>query len=241
MRQIFPDLQLDGECLGAPSLLIAFHGLIPKLVKTFTDETKRAEEFLSAGFAHENVVVHSLLHANGRCFMEHHDATLDQLPSFACESHCDVLCKHMLAGLEYLHAQGYAHFDVKPSNIGIDGKGNFKQIDLCSIALINARSEATTDAFVPMNMPDRNGDVYVVTKMHDYYMLACTVLFKGGVLPTPNTTSRYTRETIRSALSSSRYANGVHVAALVSLLGDNECNITTTPASYVPTVTLPPI
>lgn len=236
-------LSLDGDHPYTSTIKIAFEGTTPKLLKLLTDaDVERIEKFPVHGFNHDSIVQYSIVSAHGKQYMlmEYLTTVLDQLPTFSSVNDCNALCGCVLSGLKYLHDCGYGHFDVKGSNICITSFGSFKLIDLGSTALLGSRSFATTESHVPSNMKNRVGDVYEVSVIHDYFMLACTILYKAHLLPIPvGTTQRHTTHTIITTLQQSIYCECEHVRELLRLLSPS-----TVPESGVLThrgTTLPPI
>ena len=238
-----PGLGLDGDHPLTSSIKYAFEGTIPKLLKTLTaEDAERFEAFPIEGFEHENIVEYRVVRAHSKVYMlmENLCAVLDQLPAFTCISDCDLLCRCILRGLQYLHNQGFGHFDVKSSNICITSDGQFKLVDLGSVAQLGSRSYATTESHVPINIRNRVGDTYEVTQYHDYMMLACTILYKGKLLNVPSSTSRYTVFTVVETLRLSDYAQSESVRELLALLNAPAAPVQT-PVAAPQTTTLPTI
>lgn len=86
------------------------------------------------------------------------------------------LISQISGALEALHAIGYCHMDIKPSNIAIDNEGNFVLIDLGSVAPVNEPTECT-DLYLPSEDGGTYGR-YIATEKRDWLMLAITVYSK---------------------------------------------------------------
>jgi serine/threonine protein kinase len=86
------------------------------------------------------------------------------------------LISQISGALEALHAIGYCHMDIKPSNIAIDNEGNFVLIDLGSVAPFNEPTECT-DVYLPSEDRGTHGR-YIATEKRDWLMLAMTVYSK---------------------------------------------------------------
>jgi len=238
-----PGLGLDGDHPATSNIKFAFEGTVPRLLKTLTDaDAERFEEFPEGGFVHENIVSYRVERANGKVYMlmENLCAVLDQLPTFSSIYDCEVLCSCILRGLHYLHTQGFGHFDVKASNICITSEGKFKLVDLGSVSPLGSRSYATTESHVPINVRNRAGDVYDVTKYHDFMMLACTILYKAQLLSIPAPSSRYSVFTILETLRLSVYAQCDSVRELLALL-DSPVELLQAPVAAPNATILPPI
>ena len=127
-------------------------------------------------------------------------ATLEPMPSLADE---DVarLWDHVSRALDDVHGLGFAHMDVKPSNIGIDGGDGFVLIDLGSIGRFGDVTSSTWP-YVPADLR-RPGARWTCTKAIDWWMFAMTLAEKGCGdvgLNVGGHVSGYTREVLRTHL-----------------------------------------
>lgn len=72
--------------------------------------------------------------------------------------------QQLLAGLEYVHAQGVSHRDIKPENMLLDAEGNLKIADfgLCSVYKFKGKERELTGACgsLPYIAPEMNGRPY---------------------------------------------------------------------------------
>jgi serine/threonine protein kinase len=153
----------DGYRIGEPvfpgsDILIAYKECVVKLVKPLkSEEALRIREFLAVrgDLLNAHVVPFELLWgdpAKGKSFM-----VMPRLPALLepmqplSPAHACLLWEHMLSALEYLHGLGFAHCDIKPSNICVQEPVAFVLIDLGSIAAFGS-SAASTAAYVPRDM-----------------------------------------------------------------------------------------
>jgi serine/threonine protein kinase len=154
----------DGYHIAGPlfphsDVLVAHKECVPKLVKPLQlKEAHRIRAFLAAcgDVLNAHIVPFELLwedSAKEKSFMvmPKLPSCLDQLPPLS-EAHACLFWEHMLSALEYLHALGFAHCDIKPSNICVQVPVAFVLIDLGSIATFGERT-ASTPAYVPHAMP----------------------------------------------------------------------------------------
>jgi len=87
----------------------------------------------------------------------------------------DRFVNEISLGLEAIHTKGFAHMDVKPSNIAIERNGTFVLIDLGSCCRFGTQTSSTT-AFVPAGHDDANR--FESSAVFDWWMLAMTVFSK---------------------------------------------------------------
>ena len=168
---------------GAEFLHICFKGTVPMVVKVIDEvEMKRTQRFIeTAGLEPDgvatsdhihHVVTCSLLHAHSRnlTIMPLLPATLAHIVRLNIEGAAKLL-DQMIEALQFIHDQGFAHMDVKPSNICINGKGDFILADLGSMAPFGECTKST----VPFLPQDLQRPWMISDAMVDFWMLAMTL------------------------------------------------------------------
>ena len=152
------NLQLGGLTFNGPlyseaSCLMCFRGLDVLVLKALDEkEYERIKAFNSStsGVSLPQVVPYELVQGSqdSRQFMimPMMETTLEHMASLAPEP-ARILWQDCKAAVEALQTVGYAHNDIKPSNIGLKG-GRFYLIDLGSLAQLGTAS-ASTPAYVP--------------------------------------------------------------------------------------------
>jgi hypothetical protein len=105
-------------------------------------------------------------------FMPFHSAILAQLPQLTFEI-CSKLCIQMFTAFTFLHNRGFAHMDVKPSNICITIDGNFVLIDLESMAKFEDFT-FSTENFLPTGL-GFDASHMLSNRRVDFIMLAMTI------------------------------------------------------------------
>ena len=149
---------LAGPLFSHSEILIAYKECVSKIVKPLQrEEALRIRKFLQTrgDVLNAHVVPFELLWedpAKGKSFMvmPRLPASLEPMQPLS-RAHACLLWEHMLSALEYLHALGFAHCDIKPSNICVQEPIAFVLIDLGSIATFGSRT-ASTPAYVPHGM-----------------------------------------------------------------------------------------
>jgi serine/threonine protein kinase len=159
------EMAADGYHMVGPlfphsDILFAHKGCAPKLVKPLQPkEAHRIRAFLAArgDVLNAHIISFELLWedpAKDKIFMvmPRLPSCLDQIAPLS-EAHACLFWEHMLSALEYLHALGFAHCDIKPSSICLQEVPlAFVLIDLGSIATFGERT-ASTPAYVPHDLP----------------------------------------------------------------------------------------
>jgi serine/threonine protein kinase len=107
--------------------------------------------------------------------------TLSVMPSVSSDAAL-ALYRSLSAALDFLHGRGFAHCDVKASNICVDhlGAAPFVLVDLGSVARFG-EAACSTEAYVPSDF-DASG-VMVSSPLLDWWMLAAALAekAKGGL------------------------------------------------------------
>ena len=158
------EMAADGYHIAGPlfphsDILVAYKECVPKIVKPLQPkEAHRIRAFLAAcgDVLNAHIVPCELLWedpATDTSFlvMPRLPSCLDALPPLS-EAHARLLWEHMRSALEFVHARGFAHCDIKPSNICVQVPVAFVLIDLGSTAAFGERT-ASTPAYVPHAMP----------------------------------------------------------------------------------------
>ena len=150
---------MDGQLFnGNDDLQICFKAGLPHVMKISTqEEYSRATLFVDVlaergTTMHQNVISIDPVTKSGKyfIFMPLHPITLEHLQILSAGV-LRRLWKHLSSGLSFLHDLGFAHMDVKPSNILIATNGDFILTDLGSLVPFNNRS-ASTKAYVPREL-----------------------------------------------------------------------------------------
>ena len=141
-------------------------------------EASRAKAFADKrGDGHCGIVayeIHDSLGTHGKCYM-----TMPCLPSTLEHiSQLDAVSVAHLwddigGALDFLHALGFAHSDVKPSNICVDGSGRFVLIDVGSLETFGERTTSTR-VYLP-----REVESGCASSATDWWMLAMTLAEKA--------------------------------------------------------------
>ena len=168
---------------GAEFLHICFKGTVPMIIKVIDEvEMKRTQSFIdkagseldgAATSDHIHHVVSCSLHrAHLSCLtiMPLLPATLEHVVQLSADDAAKLLGQ-MMEALLFIHKQGFAHMDVKPSNICINGKGDFILADLGSMAQFGERTKSTLP-FLPIDLQKPS---MISDKKVDFWMLAMTL------------------------------------------------------------------
>ena len=110
-------------------------------------------------------------------FMPMHPITFEALPTMSAT----VLLRfytQMSAALDFIHGAGFAHMDLKPSNILITSGGDFILADLGSIVRFGERTESTS-AYLPYEICGRGEARPIASAILDWWMMAVTVCEKA--------------------------------------------------------------
>ena len=179
--------RVNGPLAEWPSITLLYKGVQTYLCKYLSPvEMKRAEAFKAAlaGAAVPHVVDFELRHVTheGRVkdfmIMPRLASTLEPMPALS-DDDVSRLWVHMRDALEAVHVLGFAHMDVKPSNICVDGRGDFVLIDLGSIARFEQLTSSTWP-YVPSDLhPLPPSERWTSSADVDWWMLAVTLAEKG--------------------------------------------------------------
>jgi hypothetical protein len=101
--------------------------------------------------------------------------TLERMPPLDDAASIATLWEHTSAALADLHELGFAHGDVKPANVCVDGSGAFFLIDLDSAARFGSVTVTTTE-YLPV---DERGVRVVASARADWWALAMTLAEKA--------------------------------------------------------------
>eukprot|EP01113_Clastostelium_recurvatum_P030412 TRINITY_DN3692_c0_g1_i1.p1 TRINITY_DN3692_c0_g1~~TRINITY_DN3692_c0_g1_i1.p1 ORF type:complete len:382 (-),score=18.58 TRINITY_DN3692_c0_g1_i1:13-1158(-) len=163
--------QLDGHLFnGNDNLVICFKGTVPYLLKSLrSSELNRWRAFSKHNVSNRYLITIELVEASDRCthaIMPLHPLTLEHL--ILDQDGALRLWSQMSEALRAIHKVGFAHADMKPSNICITSSGDFVLIDLGSIVEFGLCPESTA-AFIPRGIEMRAGPRL------DFWMLAATI------------------------------------------------------------------
>lgn len=198
IRDEIPGLILGKAKVGV--LRVAFEcvdgKLLPRLVKTNEkcSDRDRMLAFPAEGFSHPNIVSYRILreHFHTYMIMEYCPSTLSTFPELQADicgfQTVNSILTQVLSALDYLHGCGFAHFDIKPENIGVTQDGRFVLLNLRSVATLGSQSWDTTKELVPLDIPGQLEDCagyYLVSIEHDLFMLALMLLNMSGSLHWP--------------------------------------------------------
>jgi len=168
---------------GAEFLHIGFKGTVPKIVKVIDSiEWGRAQRFIDAANLepeeaersdHIHHVVTFTLHRAHLSFltiMPLLPATLEHIVRLNVADAVKLLSQ-MMEALSFIHRHDFAHMDVKPSNICINGRGDFILADLGSMAAFGDRTRSTLP-FLPKDLQQHS---MISNALVDFWMLAMTL------------------------------------------------------------------
>lgn len=177
-------IEMNGTLHGSETecLHIGFVETVPKAVKIIDkDESLRAESFLEAGFQvsmvadhdHTNHVINFRLcraHGNYLTVMPLLPTTLEHITQLSVRGAAQLL-QQMIRALSFIHSLGFAHMDVKPANICINGRGDFVLADLGSMAKLGESTKSTMP-YLPSDLQS----LRMVSRANvDFWMLAMTL------------------------------------------------------------------
>ena len=199
---------LDGPHFTGSDLVLCFKGLSAFVLKGLSAaEALRAQAFAAArGDGHPGIVSYELHHSAGSgkyyMIMPKFQATVKQIPALS-PADTVTLWNDIKAALEYLHGLGFAHMDVKPSNICVDANAKCVLVDVGSLAPFKTATQSTV-VYVPLDVNYRVSDPSV-----DWWMLAMTLAEKccgehplnHGASATARPTKAFLREHLSTYLT----------------------------------------
>lgn len=177
---------VNGSLYEGSNILLCYKSAVVYVVKSLdTVEAARVRQFqtvMSDTSPNPHIISFELQEdaEKQKCFMimPHLPTTLEPMPPLS-ETLTIRLWTHMCDGLRYLHSLGFAHMDVKPSNICVS-PGEFVLIDLGSISRFKERSSSTR-AYLPSDLWPVGGRVVSAASV-DWWMLAMTLAEKGCMI-----------------------------------------------------------
>lgn len=180
--------ELDGFRVNGPlyegsELTICYRGALSYVVKGVyaTDALRLADlhgALAQAATAPRHVAPFELRTSPaGRVYvvMPRYMDTLERMPPLNDTEGICLLWENVYAALTDLHGLGFAHGDVKPANLGVDGGGAYFLIDLDSTARFGSATQSTTE-YLPV---DERGVRVVASARADWWALAMTLAEKA--------------------------------------------------------------
>eukprot|EP01118_Nematostelium_gracile_P019263 TRINITY_DN8875_c0_g1_i2.p1 TRINITY_DN8875_c0_g1~~TRINITY_DN8875_c0_g1_i2.p1 ORF type:complete len:420 (-),score=76.16 TRINITY_DN8875_c0_g1_i2:36-1172(-) len=166
-------LQLDGSLIsGNENILVCFDkDAKPSVLKVLNEkEYLRLKALETLPDQNQYLISFKLIQTSPTrnfAIMPLLPVTLEHMKSLG--SNVGRFWDQMKEALLFLHHNGFAHMDVKPSNICIDSNGNFILIDLGSTVKFGAKT-SSTPAYIPTGV-----NALVASPDVDFWMLAATV------------------------------------------------------------------
>lgn len=141
-------------------------------------EAFRAALLEAAVALNEHVVPFELWHRDTKDFiiMPKQAATLSSFPWLAPAS-AAVLLAHLVEGLRFMHALGFAHCDVKADNVCVSQSGACVLVDLGSVARFGEAAQSTRP-YLPTDVYPSDGARVVSSRALDAYMLGAAMAEK---------------------------------------------------------------
>jgi hypothetical protein len=176
--------------VGAPlphssNLLVCFRDDVPMVLKPLTeDEWNRAGAFHAAlaGGSIPHLTPFELVEAGVQRFMLM-PRYIDTLATYERLTDAGVarLWQQLRDVVEGIHALGFAHMDIKPSNVCVTASADFFLIDVGSVAPVGSRTHATP-SYLPCELqPTRfTNQTTAAAYLTDWWMLARTLCEKSG-------------------------------------------------------------
>ena len=171
---------LNGSLFEGSELTLCYRAEKVFILKSLEDkEAERIRVFHAAIPGHSIPGITSFelkdsaFHGKTLMIMPKFPTTLEPLPYLSSEGTVNLW--HCLSqALEAIHTLGFAHMDIKPSNICVSESGVYCLIDLGSICPFNERS-SSTPSYIPhdFNVNSRRASASL-----DWWMLAMTLAEK---------------------------------------------------------------
>ena len=180
---------LNGPFNGQEKLTICYKAepdrhLTHHVLKVLSDtEWRRAISFKEAlgTLTHAGVTtftLHQSASDKKMMIMPYHISTLESVVSLE-ETYLNQLWDEMSSAVSFIHSLGFAHMDIKSSNICLNQNGRYVLIDLGSVAPLGMKSSPTM-CYLPSDMQPAYESSLVAHPNIDWWMLAMVIAEKGG-------------------------------------------------------------
>lgn len=249
LMSLSPDFQVDKPVLSG-YFTLAYKGLTRMVLKRVVNsaEIDRMNLFMTArkqfvGDPNSFVTEMDLVACTCQSLvvvMPMFPSTLAARPLFRATDGSSInnVLENVLSGLNYLHSNGFAHFDVKPENIALTEHGRCVLIDLGSASPLSTKDKwsfcfATIHFYVPFDLVKKEL-AYEVRPAHDFWMLAKTILSKSYLFPERHLVEELKTSDIVTILADSQgvFASLSGAIKLLGLLGSSQRGFQESQASF---------